>query len=127
VLTDSSTLVKFYSKEPGWELVEEKLGQSVTIPLALVELGGAFLKKCKNGQLTAERAEQLVKDCSERVVLVNQNKYVANAFQIAMASNLSLYDSLFISAALGEKHDLLSSDEKQLKIAKRFGLKVVEG
>lgn len=127
MLTDSSTLVKFYSKEAGWEAAEQKLALSVTIPLALVELGSAFLKKYRKNEFSTSDARQLIEDCSKRIILMDQNKYVANAFRIAAASNISLYDSLFIAVAIGEKQDLLSSDKKQLKVAASLGVKVVEG
>jgi predicted nucleic acid-binding protein len=127
LFTDSSTVVKFYTREPGWESVEEYVSNSATIPLALIELSSALIKKCKSGDVTVKHAEQLIRECSERIVLIEQNKHIVDAFKIAASSNLSVYDSLFISVAHNLGLEFLSSDKKQIKIASSLGVKTIEG
>src|SRR5208283_2352256 len=117
LLTDSSTLVRFYSKEPGWEGARDYIRLANTIPLALVELSSGLFKKVRKNEMSANIAKELIWDYASSVPLLDQNKYIITAFEIAMKNSLSVYDSLFIAAAEGEGCDLVSCDDRQLKVA----------
>ncbi len=125
LLIDSSAIVKFFSKEDGWEAVTEYIGSSLTIPLGPVELGSALLKKVRKGEIRMEVAVELLSEYSKNAVLVEQSKHLGTALEIAISNNLAIYDSLFLAAALDEGHDLLSFDNKQIKVAKSLGIKTV--
>ena len=49
-VTDSSTIVKFFSQEPGWENLREYLYEPITIELSVKELGNALWKKVNRGE-----------------------------------------------------------------------------
>jgi len=126
LLIDSSAIVKFFSKEPGWEEVTKYIADSLTLSFAIVELSSALLKKVIKNELQIDVAMKLVNEYSECAILLNQNKYIRTALKIAISNNLAIYDSLFIAAALDEGYDLASVDGKQLKVAKNLGIKVIK-
>lgn len=125
LLIDSSAIVKFFSKEPGWEEVTKYINSSLTLSFAIVELSSGLLKKVVKNELQRPIAEQLINGYAESAILLNQNRYISTALSIAIINKLAIYDSLFIAAALDEGYDLVSSDKKQLKVAKGLGIKTI--
>ncbi len=123
---DSSAIVKYLSKESGWEVVIPHINDSFTIPVALVEIGSAFAKKLRAGEMDPADARELLDIYSKNAILVDQNKYINSAFEIAIDNKLSIYDSLFVAAALGEGCNLASCDEKQIKVAEKLGIKTIK-
>jgi predicted nucleic acid-binding protein len=125
MLIDSSAIVKFITKEPGWESVELYIDQATTIPLALVELGSAFLRKKRKNELPEELGAEILKVYGKTAVFIDQNKYLEAAFEIAFESNVTMYDGLFIAAARGEGGGLVSCDDRQLKVAESLGVRTI--
>lgn len=125
LLIDSSAIVKFFSKEPGWEEVTKYINSSLTLSFAIVELSSGLLKKVIKKELQHSVAEQLINGYSESAILLSQNKYISTALNIAIINKLAIYDSLFIAVALDESYDLVSSDKKQLRVAKSLGIKTI--
>ena len=125
LLIDSSAIVKFFSKEPGWEGIEQHIASAVTIPPALVEVGSALLKKLAEREISRQIAAEILTEYSRTAILVNQNKYVPEAFKIAAENGTSIYDSLFIAVAVEEGYELVSCDKKQLKTASKLGIKTI--
>lgn len=125
LLIDSSAVVRFYSTEPGWESMHNYVDTANTIPLALVELGSALHRKVRNNTMDVDYAKELIRAYSGSVGLINQDRYIVTAFEIAVKSNLSVYDSLFIATAMGEGCDLVSCDDRQLKVAESLGVKTI--
>jgi predicted nucleic acid-binding protein len=54
-----------------------------------------------------------------------QERYLLNAFEVAVKGNVTVYDALFIAMAKGKGLELVTCDEKQAEIAEKLGLKVV--
>ena len=55
---------------------------------------------------------------SDYADVIDQNPYLMHALEISLLKGSSVYDSMFIAAALETGYDLVSSDDKQLKVAK---------
>lgn len=125
LLIDSSAIVKYLSKESDWEAVIPHINDSFTMPLALVEIGSAFAKKLRDGEMDLAVARELLRIYSNDALIIDQNRYVVSAFEIAIGNRLSIYDSLFVAAALGEGCNLASCDEKQMKVAEKLGVKTI--
>ncbi len=125
LLIDSSTLVKYYSREEGWERVEEYVMAGGTISTALIEFGNALSRKVRKKEVAESTAVELLSDYCRDVLLFDQNRHIARAFDISVKNGISFYDSLFIAVAFGEGCDLVSSDEKQLGVAELAGLRVI--
>jgi predicted nucleic acid-binding protein len=125
LLIDTSAIVKFFSKEPGWEGTAKHVANSLTIPLAAVELGSALLKKARKNEIAQDTAIELLNGYLESAIFVDQNKHLGTAVRIAIKADLAIYDSLFIATALNEGYELASCDEKQIKVANGLGIKTI--
>lgn len=55
-------------------------------------------------------------------MLESDENYIDKAVEIAIDHALTVYDSLCIAQALHKKTPLLTSDEKQAKIAEKIGI-----
>ena len=121
-IIDSSTIVKYFSAEPGWENLRTFLNSPITIELSIKELGNALWKKVISNQFEMDSAKEVLLEFQRIARFYDQKKYVKKAFEIAVNYHITLYDSLFIAAALAENCELLTSDEKQGKISSENGV-----
>jgi predicted nucleic acid-binding protein len=125
---DSSALVKYFSREAGWEKVGEVMSEGVvTLDLAIKELSNALWKKVLKGEMNHEIAMRIIKDIveSKPFPIETQERYLLNAFEVAVKGDVTVYDALFIAMAKGKGLELVTCDEKQAEIAEKLGLKVV--
>jgi predicted nucleic acid-binding protein len=125
---DSSALVKYFSREAGWEKVGEVMSEGVvTLDLAIKELSNALWKKVLKGEMNHEIAMRIIKDIveSKPFPIETQERYLLNAFEVAVKGDVTVYDALFIAMAKGKGLELVTCDEKQAEIAEKLGLKVI--
>ena len=118
---DSSSLVKFFSKEEGWEKVAQTIEEGViTLDLSIKEVANALWKKILIGEMNEDLAIKILYDLlkSEAIIIVNQDDYLVEAFKIANRNKITIYDSLFIALAKSKNLELVTSDKKQYEIAK---------
>ncbi len=125
-LIDSSSIVKFFAEEPGWEGVRPYLYTPVSIELSMKELGSGLLKKVRKNELEEATAIGILSRCPSIFRFVEQKRHLPKAFQIAKTYDTSIYDSLFIAAALHGGHELVTSDHNQAKIARNLRVKTIE-
>ncbi|MEM4959761.1 MAG: type II toxin-antitoxin system VapC family toxin, partial [Nanopusillaceae archaeon] len=59
------------------------------------------------------------------VMIEPQRNYMQQAFEIALNHEITVYDALYIAQAKAKNSKLLTSDEAQLAIAEKLGVKVV--
>jgi len=122
---DSSSLVKFFSKEEGWEKVTQIIEEGViTLDLSIKEVANALWKKILMGELNEDIAIKILSDLlkGEAIIIVNQDEYLIEAFKIANRNKITIYDSLFIALAKSKNLELVTSDKKQYEIAKNEGV-----
>lgn len=124
-IIDSSTIVKFFAMEPGWETARQYVQVPVTIELGLKELANALWKKTRSGQFHRQTAIWALGEFDRIAFYFDQRKYVAKAFEIAVAHNITTYDALFIAAASAEGCELVTSDEKQASVSRKEGIDTV--
>ena len=125
LLIDSSAIVKFFSKETGWEKVKNYISESLTIKLAIAELSSALSRKVRKNEMKENTALEFLDDYSANAILLDETKYVSYAFKLAIARNISVYDSLFITVAAQEGYDLVSCDGRQIRVANSIGVKTI--
>jgi len=123
-MIDSSVFVRYLSREEGWEELERYLIKPVTIPLALKEVANALRTKTLDGNMDAGDAKQMIAKVTSLVRLVPQEGLIAESYQIAVEHRITVYDALFIAAALHEKQELITCDEEQARIGRKLALKV---
>jgi len=122
---DSSSLVKFFSKEEGWEKVAQIIEEGViTLDLSIKEVANALWKKILIGEMTEDIAIKILSDLLKReaIIIVNQDEYLIEAFKIANRNKITIYDSLSIALAKLKNLELVTSNIKQYEIAKNEGV-----
>jgi len=122
---DSSSLVKFFSKEEGWEKVAQIIEEGViTLDLSIKEVANALWKKILIGEMNENIAIKILYDLlkGEAIIIVNQYEYLIEAFKIANRNKITIYDTLFIALAKSKNLELVTSDKKQYEISKNEGV-----
>jgi predicted nucleic acid-binding protein len=127
IAADSSVLIRYFSKEEGWEKAEKIIEQGVvTLEFAVKEVANALWKKVLRGEMAKEDAVKLILDLKsgEIIRLEDQGEYIEEAFNIAVRRGITIYDALFVSLAKSKRLELITSDEKQGEAAEDEGVKV---
>jgi len=123
-IVDSSAYVKYFAKEPGWDKAADHLIQPVSIVLALAEVANALSKKVMLDEIDEEDAALLLSKMIEVTRLVGRSESVIPALKMSAEKHISVYDALFIVAALENKLRLTTSDVRQARVAEEFGVSV---
>ena len=131
IVVDASVIASYVLKEEGWERLDSVMLRGATLDYAVKEVANAIWKYCKvrrrldeAGAITAYKA---LKTLTREVLLVKpQEKYLDEAFQIALNYEITVYDSLYLAMAMKEKMPIITFDKKQAKVAKMIGLSVCE-
>ena len=125
---DSSSLVKYFSREEGWRKVREHLLEGiVSIDLVVKEVGNALWKKIIRGEMTLEIAQEILSDLAKgtAIKLLDQKEHLAKALEIAVRNKITIYDALSIALAKNLNTELITSDTRQAKTAKREGVETI--
>jgi predicted nucleic acid-binding protein len=74
-----------------------------------------------------ETVVKIIKDLTENrpFPLESQERYLTDAFEIAVNNHITIYDALFIAVAERRNLELITSDKKQADIAERLGVKTI--
>ena len=122
---DSSALIKYIAKEENWEKVEEHLKKGcITLDLAIKETANALVKKALKNEVTTETAKEIINYLPKIVRITPQKEHFSKALEIAIKHKLVIYDALFIALSTNTNTPLLTSDEKQAKTSKEYGVAV---
>lgn len=122
---DSSALIKYIAKEENWEKVEEHLKEGcITLDLAIKETANALVKKALKNEVTTETAKEIINYLPKIVRITPQKEHFSKALEIAIKHKLVIYDALFIALSANTNTPLLTSDEKQAKTSKEYGVAV---
>ncbi|MGC8937179.1 MAG: type II toxin-antitoxin system VapC family toxin, partial [Candidatus Methanomethylicaceae archaeon] len=99
----------------------------VTIDLTIKEVLNAMWKRVLINELEASYAKEVLGAFLKLgiVMVVSQESFLEEAFSIALRRRITIYDSLFIALAKKKGLPLLTSDEKQAKVAEAEGVKVI--
>jgi predicted nucleic acid-binding protein len=122
---DSSSLIKFFSKEKDWEKVASIISEGViTLDLSVKEVANALWKKVIKEEITENLVIKIVSDLikKEAILIVNQEEYIIEALRMSIRDKIPIYDSLFIALAKTNKLDLITSDNKQYETAVKEGV-----
>jgi len=124
-MIDSSVFVKYLSMEEGWKEAERHLIRPVTVPLALKEIANALRTKTLDGEVAPEDAKEMIAKVASMVRFVDQEVLLGDSYQMAVDHRITVYDALFIVAAIRSGEELVTCDEKQASIGRKLGLKVM--
>jgi predicted nucleic acid-binding protein len=128
---DASSLAKYVLKEAGWREVRRALEEeTVSVDHVLKEVANAVWRKAVILKLEPveaawKRLHVLLKLVEEGVIVVeDEQKYLSEAFKIAVENKIAVYDALYLAQAIKLKAALVTSDEKQANVARELGIKV---
>jgi predicted nucleic acid-binding protein len=125
---DSSALVKYFSRVPGWERVKLVMLEGIlTLDLSTKELANALWKKVMRNQMSHDTAREIIKDIVESKALrvESQENYLLDALEMAVKANITIYDALFIALAKKKNLELVTCDSTQAEAAEMLGVKVL--
>ncbi len=125
---DSSALVKYFSREEGWQKVEEHILDGViTLDLAVKEIANALWKKALKSEVEEHLVREILNDLikARAIKIMSQDEFIIDAFELAVKHQITIYDALFIAFAKRLKLSLITSDTRQAKIAKEEGIEVL--
>ena len=125
-IIDSSVAAKWLLDEPGREKARQLISPNVFLrapDLIVSELGNIFWKKTVRGDLTnekaAERLDTILRDHIDVTVHLLPAKILAKrASRIALATGRSVYDSLYLAAAVQAGCRLITADERFVRAIK---------
>lgn len=118
---DSSIIAAIFFQEKASkkavQLVQDK--DLVTVDLALAEVGNVAWKRVslfgEDEELMAEALRISIKFITTSCEVLNMIELMDTAYEIAVEEKITVYDALFLAAALKEKIPLFTLDKK-LKI-----------
>ena len=124
-MIDASVIAKLIMREENYVGAAREIeADNETLGLAILEVANVILKYRRRGILSAEEARERfeeLKELSKTLRILDFKKFLEQAFELATATNLTIYDSLHIVAS----GKLVTSDNKQAEAAKQHGRKVV--
>jgi predicted nucleic acid-binding protein len=123
-IVDSSIFVRYLTREDGWEEAEKLLTRPVTLALALKEVANALRTKTLSGDVNSVDAKLMIARLASMVRLVDQENLLVDSYQVAVDHRVTVYDALFVVAALRSGEDLVTCDDQQADMARALGVKV---
>ena len=96
----------------------------MTLALALKEVANALRTKTLSGDVNPDDAKLMIARVASMVRLVDQGDLLVDSYQVAVDHRTTVYDALFIVAALRSGEDLVTCDDQQAGVARALGVKV---
>jgi predicted nucleic acid-binding protein len=122
---DASVIAKLIMREEDYvKAAKEIEADGETLDLAILEVANVILKYHRRGVLSAQEAREKfeeLKELSKTLRVLDFKKFLEQAFELAMMTNLTVYDFLYIVSS----SKLVTSDIKQAEAAKQHGRKVI--
>jgi predicted nucleic acid-binding protein len=118
---DSSALIKYLTREDGWENVENQIREGcITLELAIKEAANALIKKILNNEITIETSKRIIAQIPRIVKITPQTEHLSKAIEIAAKHKITVYDALFIALAANTNQPLITSDRKQAETSEKY-------
>lgn len=117
LVPDASVVAKLLFEEEGSDRAEAALsgpGTALLAPdLLLAEVAGVIWKRARRGELTEQQArESLERLLALPVELAPTRDLVADALDLALATDRTVYDCLYLALAIASDAKLLTADER---------------
>ena len=117
-ILDSSVIAAIFFKEDASERAERVAEnyKLITVDLAIAEVANVAWKRVVFFNESKEIALKALRRSIDFIIsaceVISSEKLLEDAFEIAIADKITIYDSLFIAASEREKVPLLTTDGK---------------
>lgn len=133
VLFDSSSFAKRYIEEKGSEKVEEICQQTTSLGVSVIlvpEIISGLTRYKKESILSSQNytlaKSKLLQDVKDAQIINLTPKVIVRSITLLENNLLRAMDALHIACALEwEAEHFVSSDKRQIKAARKAGLKVI--
>jgi predicted nucleic acid-binding protein len=130
MVIDASVLASFLRKEVGWEKLANYIKNVIAVDLIVKEVSNVlwkdlYIRKSVDKDTVFELYRLMKSLLGVNILLENEEKYLDDAFEIAILTGVSIYDSLYIAQAKKNKLPLITLDMKQKEAAEKVGVKVI--
>jgi predicted nucleic acid-binding protein len=130
IVIDASVLASFLRKEPGWEKLANYMKNVVSVDLIVKEVSNVlwkdyYVRKSVDKDTVLELYRLMKSLLGVNILLENEEKYLDDAFEIAILTGVSIYDALYIAQVKKNKFPLVTLNMKQKEVAEKVGVKVI--
>jgi predicted nucleic acid-binding protein len=128
-IIDASVAAKWFFPEEHSELCRNLLsadGKLIAPELIWSEVGNIIWKRFRRGEITSEEASQLANDFSQMPIETGStHELLMPAVEIALATGITVYDAMYVSAAMKWESKLVTADEKLVTLLAGTSLELV--
>jgi predicted nucleic acid-binding protein len=116
LVLDASILVKLFINEEGSRSAANLVGKAKVLiapDLLWAEAGNVLWKYCRRRELKADEAAAILADMVRMPIeILPSRDFIETALNLAIHSDRTVYDCLYLAAAVQEKGILLTADER---------------
>jgi predicted nucleic acid-binding protein len=118
IVIDASVLASFLRKEPDWEKLVNYIKNVISVDLIVKEVRNVlwkdyYVRRSIDKDTVLELYRLMKSLLGVNILLENEEKYLDDAFEIAILMKVSIYDALYIAQAKKNKLPLITLDMKQ--------------
>jgi predicted nucleic acid-binding protein len=130
IVIDASVLAGFLRKGPCWENLANYMKNVISVDLIVKEVSNVlwkdyYVRKSVDKDTVLELYRLMKSLLGVNILLENEEKYLDDAFEIAILMGVSIYDALYIAQAKKNKLPLITLDMKQKEAAEKVGVEVI--
>jgi len=115
-VVDASVVIKWFVPEIHGHAARQLLSaphEYFSPDLLFSEVGNVIWKKVRRGELTAEQGHRLAADISRVAVdTVPTRGLLVDAHALAIATGLTVYDSMYLALAVRLKTEMITADDR---------------
>lgn len=126
LVVDASIVVKWFIPEPGSIEAIKLLNPNIQLyapDIIRPEVANTLWKIHKRQMLTVDEASKIIENfLSSSIEICSSEALIADAFEIAVATGRTIYDSLYIALAIKRDSVLISADQRLVNALKNTGI-----
>ncbi len=132
VIADSSAIAALFLKEEGYRDIASLFRSEPvhTLELALKESLNAVWKRSFQDKHQQNQAVQILDNLLTAVEghvmeVIDQRQFYVEALRLALRSGKTVYDTLFVCAALSRGEKIATRDKEQAELARKLGVTAI--